>query len=68
MISASVFLRCNLIIKSFSNCFKNVIISPSEYFDDLAPFINWKKQSGRDVVLVDISGTSVCACVWVDYQ
>ena len=28
---------------------------PSEYFDDLAPFINWKKQSGREVVLVDIS-------------
>ena len=32
-----------------------LIISPSEYFNELAPFIEWKKQSGRDVVLVDIS-------------
>ena len=32
-----------------------LIISPSEYFDDLSPFINWKRQSGREVALVDIS-------------
>ena len=31
-----------------------LIISPSEYFNDLASFIDWKKQSGREVVLVDI--------------
>ena len=32
-----------------------LIISPSEYFNELASFIEWKKQSGRDVVLVDIA-------------
>ena len=32
-----------------------LIISPSEYFNELVPFIEWKKQSGRDVVLVDIA-------------
>ena len=32
-----------------------LIISPSEYFNELAPFIEWKKQSGREVVLVDIA-------------
>ena len=32
-----------------------LIISPSEYFNELVPFIEWKKQSGREVVLVDIA-------------
>ncbi len=32
-----------------------LIISPSEYFNELAPFIEWKRQSGREVVLVDIA-------------
>ena len=32
-----------------------LIISPSEYFNELAPFIEWKKQSGREVALVDIA-------------
>ena len=32
-----------------------LIISPSEYFNELVPFIEWKKQSGREVVIVDIA-------------
>ena len=32
-----------------------LIISPSEYFNELAPFVEWKKQSGREVALVDIA-------------
>ena len=32
-----------------------LIISPFEYFNELAPFIEWKRQSGREVVLVDIA-------------
>ena len=32
-----------------------LIISPSEYFNELVPFIEWKKQSGKEVVLVDIA-------------
>ena len=32
-----------------------LIISPSEYFNELAPFIEWKRQSGREVVIVDIA-------------
>ena len=32
-----------------------LIISPSEYFNELGTFIEWKKQSGREVVLVDIA-------------
>jgi gingipain R len=50
-----------------------LIISPSEYFNDLAPFIDWKKQSGREVVLVDIeeignNQNSIYNYVWTYYQ
>ena len=50
-----------------------LIISPAEYFNDLAPFIEWKKQSGREVVLVDIadignSETSIYNYVRTYYQ
>jgi gingipain R len=32
-----------------------LIISPSEYFDELEPFISWKRKSGLEVKLVDIA-------------
>ena len=32
-----------------------LIISPSEYFDELEPFISWKRKSGLEVELVDIA-------------
>ena len=32
-----------------------LIISPLEYFDELEPFISWKRKSGLEVELVDIA-------------
>ena len=32
-----------------------LIISPTEYFDELEPFISWKRKSGIEIDLVDIA-------------